>query len=147
MLKVSLDFDGTLSTLPVQRLAYELIQQGVAVYICTARFQAGEKKVGWDNSDLFEVADHIGLPRENIIFTGYMSKTQYLVENDITIHLDDDYMTVKDLNEKSQVIGIHYLNPDWSSKITEHLAGYDKHITVRRENEDNAGIKPIVSSS
>ena len=71
MLKVSFDFDHTLSTLPMQELAYKLVQEGVDVYVCTARYSDADKGlVRWDNSDLFSVTDHIGIPRSNIIFTG-----------------------------------------------------------------------------
>lgn len=145
MLKVSFDFDHTLSTLPMQELAYSLLQAGVDVYVCTARYSDANKGlVKWDNSDLFAVTDHLGIPRSNIIFTGYLGKTQYLTEIGATMHLDDDYLTIRDLNKKSSVVGVHYLNPNWSDKVTKILQEHDKFITIRGKNEDNAGIKSIV---
>ena len=132
----------------MQELAYKLVQEGVDVYVCTARYSDADKGlVRWDNSDLFSVTDHIGIPRSNIIFTGYIGKTQYLTDINATMHIDDDYMTVKDLNKKSSVIGIHYLDPKWPDKVTTILREHDKFITVRGKTEDNAGVESVVSSS
>lgn len=90
MEKVSFDFDSTLNTIDVERYAKELIDRGVDVWICTSRFSPENAPNKEWNDDLFLVADRVGIKRENIIFTNYANKSEYLNGKGFIWHLDDD---------------------------------------------------------
>lgn len=84
-MKISFDFDGTLSQESIQALAEHLINIGDEVWIVTSRVARPE----W-NKDLFSVADYLGIPRSRIFFTGGGLKRDFLDENGFDIHFDDD---------------------------------------------------------
>lgn len=128
-MKVSFDFDHTLSTYEAQKLAYLLLQDGVEVYVCTARNSSEDKVIAsWENADLFKVTDYLGIPRENIIFTGYDDKYPYLEKAGIDVHLDDDNMVIVSINKNSKLKGIHYLRSDWKDQMQKVFRDHDKHI-------------------
>ena len=91
-MKVSIDFDGTLSTKKGQQIARDHLMDGDDVHVLTARPEdggyvwAGTKHE--NNDDLFEVTDELGIPRDKIRFTNYDYKWQYL--NGFNVHYDDD---------------------------------------------------------
>lgn len=88
-MKVSFDFDSTLSKRNIQAIAKRFIKAGDDVYITTTRL---EYKKGMDvkfsNTNLFLIAEKLGIPKENIRFTNYEDKVGYLENFDI--HFDDD---------------------------------------------------------
>tara|TARA_R110000796_G_scaffold248124_1_gene374512 strand:- start:426 stop:785 length:360 start_codon:yes stop_codon:yes gene_type:complete len=86
-MKVSFDFDSTLSTSLIQRLAKRHIQYGDEVHITTTR-QPEDDSLGFTNEYLYKVADRLGIKRENIHFTKYQDKVHFLKSFDI--HYDDD---------------------------------------------------------
>ena len=78
-MKVSFDFDSTLSIGVVQDLAEKLIEQGHEVWIVTGRFEvcdSNKNKV--NNDDLFEVAETLGISRDNIHFCNMADKWEWL---------------------------------------------------------------------
>lgn len=86
MKKISFDFDGTLTHKEVQEYAKSLINIGIDVWIVTKRYKNS------DNSDLFELANYIGIKKENIVFTNGDWKCMYFKDHsDFEIHLDDDW--------------------------------------------------------
>ena len=80
-MKVSFDFDSTLSRKDVQEFAKELVNKGIEVWIVTSRFDdetAMQKNWHWikgQNQRLFDVAEECGIRRENIKFTCMESKS------------------------------------------------------------------------
>lgn len=128
-MKVSFDFDHTLSTYEAQKLAYLLLKAGVEVFVCTARDSNQDKKIAtWENADLYRVTDFLGIPRENIIFTGYEDKRPYLEKAGIDVHLDDDNMVITSVNKSNKLKGVHYLRPDWKILMQKVFSDHDKHI-------------------
>ena len=85
-MKVSFDFDGTLSETHVQNYARELIERGIEVWIVTSRFENAEKYaeffgtigISYDHKDLEEVTKDLGIPKDQIIFTNMSPKEDYL---------------------------------------------------------------------
>jgi len=67
MKRVTFDFDGTLDMKIVQEYAKSLIDRGVDVWICTARFEPGYEHLWggkeWSNADLDEVAETLGITK------------------------------------------------------------------------------------
>jgi hypothetical protein len=91
-MKVSFDFDDTLTKPRIQKYVKFLISKGVEVYITTSRYEGfnyGYGNVKYDNSDLFLVANKLGIKQENIIFTNFKYKAEFL-HDDFLFHVDDD---------------------------------------------------------
>ena len=87
-MKVSFDFDSTLTRPCIQKFAQSLVTSGYEVHITTSRCFSGYGMI-YDNSDLFIVADKVGIKRDNITFTQGNFKTGYL-DSEFLFHLDDD---------------------------------------------------------
>jgi predicted GTPase len=94
-MKVSFDFDHTLSRKDVQVFAKQLVDDGHEVWIVTSRFSdeaAKEKKWHWiegQNQKLFDVAEECGIKKENIQFTCMESKSVFLKDKGFVFHLDE----------------------------------------------------------
>lgn len=91
-MKVSFDFDGTLTKSTVQEYAKELIGKGIDVYIVTSRYKHFNKIDGLsvDNSDLWRLVAAIGIESKNVIFTEMEWKAEFFEKHkDFLFHLDD----------------------------------------------------------
>lgn len=105
-MKISFDFDATLSRPDIQELAKQLVFLGNDVYIVTSRhLKSSYKLVGggeipFQNEDLFKVAAEVGIPKENIFFTEMQPKVDFL--KDFDMHFDDDEVEV-DLINRSKI--------------------------------------------
>lgn len=93
-MKVSFDFDGTLSTEEVQEYAKELIDRGLDVWIVTTRYDENQMYLydppGTNIDDLWEIVDRLGLPRWKVRFTCMKWKWEYLKNTQFVWHLDDN---------------------------------------------------------
>lgn len=92
-MKVSFDFDGTLSEEHVQDYAQELIEQGVEVWVVTTRWDENHKhkyELNPTIDDLWEVVDRLGIPRHRVRFTCMEWKYTYLNGTTFSWHLDDN---------------------------------------------------------
>jgi len=93
-MKVSFDFDGTLSEESVQEYAKQLIDRGVEVWVVTTRWDENHKHkypVNPTLDDLWEVVDRLGIPRWRVRFTCMQWKATYLDGTHFVWHLDDNY--------------------------------------------------------
>jgi hypothetical protein len=95
-MKVSFDFDGTLSRKSVQEYAKSLVEAGHEVWIVTSRCDTESALAkGWhwiekQNQELYDVAEGCGILRERIVFTEHVDKIKYLSGKGFAFHLDDD---------------------------------------------------------
>ena len=100
-MKVSFDFDSTLSRHEVQQFAKELVQQGHEVWIVTSRISNEQSKIEYSdnytldrvyksNKKLFRIADNVGIPRSNIQFMNFQMKSEFIKDKGFVFHLDDD---------------------------------------------------------
>ena len=119
-MKVSFDFDHTLSRKDVQTFAKELVSEGYEVWIVTSRFSdeaAKEKNWHWiegQNQKLFDVAEECGIKKENIQFTCMESKSIFLKDKGFIFHLDDDDIELMDILEAKDVCRpIHVDHFEW----------------------------------
>ena len=119
-MKVSFDFDHTLSKKDVQVFAKQLVDEGHEVWIVTSRFSdeaAKEKKWHWiegQNQRLFDVAEDCGIKKENIQFTCMESKSVFLKDKGFIFHLDDDDIELMDILEtKDGCRPIHVDHFEW----------------------------------
>lgn len=127
-MKVSFDYDNTLTTKEVQYYAQKLINLGYEVWIVTSRFHsdlARENNWWWiveQNDKLFKVADILGIRRENIHFTNMKPKVEFLIDKDFIFHLDDDLDQLVDiLNEKIECKPINVEHFDWLNTCNQIL--------------------------
>lgn len=95
-MKVSFDFDSTLSRRDVQEYAKSLVNNNHDVWIVTSRCATEPALAkGWwwvekQNQELYDVADSVGIPRDKIVFTEHVDKIIYLKGKEFVFHLDDD---------------------------------------------------------
>jgi hypothetical protein len=130
-MKVSFDFDGTLSRKDVQVFAKQLVDEGHEVWIVTSRFDdesAMKKNWHWikgQNQTLFDVADKCGIKKENIYFTCGESKSIFLKDKGFVFHLDDDDIELMDIFEsKDKCRPLHVDHFEWKETCENILKKY-----------------------
>lgn len=89
-MKISFDFDATLSREGIQRIAKFVIKKGFDTWIVTSRYNPNNPYNKQTSQDLFKIAENVGISKKNIIFTNQQPKYIYLQENNFLCHLDDD---------------------------------------------------------
>lgn len=119
-MKVSFDYDSTLSDDFVQLYAEELIKRGLEVWIVTSRNGDAKAPKG-HNNDLYHVADKVGIPRENIHFTNGKAKYKYLKKYDFIWHLDDDQYEIDTIQEHTTIQAINVIRSSSWMGICERL--------------------------
>lgn len=122
--KVSFDFDGTLTKKDVQDYASSLVRKGVNVFIVTARYNELQKhkwEINPSNEIVLEVANKIGVPLQNIVFTNMKNKSEYLNGSNAVFHLDDDIYTIEEINANSDVICVDVTKKDWKKQCDKLL--------------------------
>jgi hypothetical protein len=119
-MKVSFDFDGTLSRKDVQRFAKELVDKGYDVWIVTSRVATEPALAkGWywvekQNQELYNVAEQCGIPKEKIVFTEHVDKIVFLKDKEFLFHLDDDeYELMEILRSKDTCKPLNVGHSDW----------------------------------
>jgi hypothetical protein len=115
-MKVSFDFDSTLSRKDVQEFATQLVKLEHEVWIVTSRFseeEAMKKNWHWikgQNKSLFDIANQCGIKSQNIHFTCMESKSTFLKDKGFTFHLDDDVVELFDIldsGDKCKAINVN----------------------------------------
>lgn len=107
MIKVSFDFDSTLSRNDVEIYAKELISRNIEVWICTSRYSTENVPNKEWNDDLFFVADSVGIKREHIIFTNATDKCEHLNNKGFKWHIDDDNIELSLIRTNTDVKPIY----------------------------------------
>lgn len=133
-MKVSFDFDDTLSKPKVQEYAKELINRGIEVYIVTARWSntamelAFPNVVSFYNADLYLVADTLKIHSDNIIFMDMVPKNEYLKTTNILWHLDDCGVEIIHIkNDKDcKTLPINMLSSSWKTKCEKLIKNYER---------------------
>lgn len=125
-MKVSFDFDATLSRKDVQQFAKSLVDKGHEVWIITSRFddetilERGFVHAKGQNKVLFDVASECGIKVENIKFTCMESKSEFIKGKGFSFHLDDDEYELMDiLNTKDGCRPINVGYFEWEEACNE----------------------------
>lgn len=155
-MKVSFDFDSTLSKQSVQDYASELFRRGIEVHIVTSRFkEPGIANTNEEyNYDLFSIAIRCMIPYGRIHFTNGVYKSEFFKENpDFVFHLDDDYMELKSIQKNTKVKAISCSGtPNWMQKCNtiiekelrkEWAEKYKKYV---EEGEDEQMLPDFLDS-
>ena len=127
-MKISVDFDNTLSRKSVQNYIKELISKGVDVWVTTARFDSENIKIHklrHDNSDLWEIIDNLGIDKNKVHFTNMSLKCEHLFGKGFVFHLDDDSLELLYINEnissRNDLIGINVTNENYEILCNKKL--------------------------
>ena len=128
---VTFDFDKTLSRPDVQEYASALIARGIDVWVLTRRYDNlhihkyeahNLSKDEWNNDDVWEVVDRLGIPRWKVHFTNMEWKSDYLLGTNVLWHLDDDYMELSNIKYSGcKTIGIQVVSGGWKRKCERLL--------------------------
>ena len=108
-MKVSFDYDKTLSRQDVQDYALELIRKGIKVSIITSRPE-------YKNKEVLDTAYELGI--KDVTFTNYESKSLYLFG--IDLHIDDDDKELRDIEHFCTCEGVNVNLSNWK-EITNEL--------------------------
>ena len=111
-MRISFDFDDTLSLPEVQEKAKRFVDKGYDVWVTTAR--SPQSSILYDNRDVEEVCQKIGIPLEKIRYTNL--KPKYLFLKDYDLHVD---------NDPKEIIGIQSNLP--KTKVLSTLEFINNH--------------------
>lgn len=113
--KVSIDYDGTLSLVEIQEFVLYLQENyEVELYITTRRYEI-------EGEEVIQTAYALDIPENNITFCDRNFKYEYLIDNNIDIHIDDDYAEVLQipLGKKVNILCIY--QPKWDEEFFSYL--------------------------
>lgn len=96
--RVSFDFDGVLSTDKGQKMAKKEIDNGNDVFIVTKRNKIEQSK------EVYEVADKLGIPRQNVHFTNTAWKYKMLNNLNVDIHYDDQQIELDKIKRHTNIL-------------------------------------------
>lgn len=129
-LKMSFDFDSTMSRKDIQKYAKELIEEGHDVWIVTSRCATEPSLAkGWhwvekQNQELYDVAESVGIPREKIVFTAHVDKIEYLQGKGFLFHIDDDsYELIEIVKSGDPCRVVNADHSDWLIHCKEIING------------------------
>jgi len=127
-MKISFDFDDTLTRESVKDLCKELILLNNEIWIVTSRFDdkyAYDKNWIWipkQNEKLFKVAEELGIPKSRIVFTNKDPKINFLSNKGFVVHFDDSPDELIDiLRSGDSCIPINVNHSDWVIHYKEVL--------------------------
>ncbi len=112
-MKISFDFDSTLSEPYMQVIARSLINMEHNVWIITSR--CGESSV--NNQDLYKVCINLGISKTHVIFTDGNHKVDEYIKGNFELHFDDDWedvMMINNIGGKALLV-----NPDYVEIFSE----------------------------
>jgi hypothetical protein len=128
-MKVSFDFDGTLTMRSVQAFCALLIARNYDVWITTFRYDDEHllyrKAQGlprlYENDALYRISDALTIPRQHIIFTNHTPKLPFLLQHDFAFHLDDDPFMIAEIATVLPHIVVNVLAADWQKQCLLRL--------------------------
>ncbi len=106
-MKVSFDFDSTLTVNVVEQFAKRLVKEGHEVWIVTSRHEFADlsgNKV--NNTELFELVNECGILKNHIHFTCSKNKSEFLKDKGFLWHLDDDVIELSFIRTDTDVFPI-----------------------------------------
>ena len=99
--KVSVDYDGTLSTTMGKLLVKRLISEGKKVYIITRREQS-------NSGSVYKAADELLIPKSRVYFTNGQLKWQTIKRLNIGTHYDNNQNEIDQINNFTDARGIKF---------------------------------------
>ena len=99
----------------VEQFAKRLVNSDIEVWIVTSRLGFGREPNPHWNDDVFETAEHIGIPKEQIHFCNMVNKSEFLKDKGFLFHLDDDSIELDFIREDTNVFPVlkGEINDSW----------------------------------
>lgn len=118
LVRVSFDYDDTLSEPEILEYAKSLKERGFNIWIVTASPPNF-------NKDVYGTAKELGISKEHVVFTDLEYKSRFIKEISPIFHLDDDNTEIVLIRSYTNTVGIrHSYNPDWREECENALVGY-----------------------
>ena len=129
-MKVSFDFDSTLTIDTVQDFARSLIENGHEVWIVTQRFEFKDHNGNSVNNKwVFEIAEEVGIKKEHIHFCNMSDKYHFFIDKDFLFHLDDDIIDLDFIRTETKVFPIwRRKGNDWKNQCKDLIRILDGKI-------------------
>ena len=100
------DYDNTLSNhLGMRELAKYLLSLNKEVFICTKRYP--DEQIEHGSTEVFLLAENLGIPPYNCIFTSDNDKSPFLIHNEIEEYWDDELSNIQEINTNAPDIITH----------------------------------------
>jgi hypothetical protein len=97
--KISFDYDEVLTRSMIQDIVKEYIDNGVVVYVISARHNAGP---------IYNITDKLGIPRDKVFATGSnKAKINKILELGITKHYDNNETVVNTLGKIGELVQLN----------------------------------------
>lgn len=93
-MKVSFDYDGTLTLKKIQDLARILVKSGNDVWIITSR--NGDSCI--NNEDMFYTCGQVGITLDKVIFTNGSYKVHNFIYGNFDLHFDNCWDEIEEIN-------------------------------------------------
>lgn len=112
-MKISFDFDNTLTKKHIQAIATGCLLAGYDVWVTTSRRQS-------DSREVYEICRNIGIPIKNCQFTHFEDKVKFL--SDFDVHFDDDEYEIDLINrDEGKCKGILLGFTNWRGDIAKMM--------------------------
>ncbi len=116
-IRISFDYDGTLDQLRVQEVVgilLEKYQNDIEIYIVTRRYQI-------EGEEVLQTCASLGLDDMNIIYTDRAFKYPTLINNNIDLHIDNDYIELYQIPLREEVNILIIYSEDWINKLFNYI--------------------------
>jgi hypothetical protein len=127
---ITFDFDGTLSSNEVQQL-YHQVKDKANIFILTKRYDCLHKHLWKDNptnDEVWEVVSKLNIPKENVFFTNFKYKHEFLKDTFVLLHLDDDWNEIDYINTHTSTKGICTSETNWKKKFLTYIETWKQQL-------------------
>ena len=98
-MKISFDYDDTLTTTKGQEMALNALKNGDDVLILTARQES-------DSAPVYAMAEKLGIKKSNIHFTNGQDKWKYVIRLHIDRHIDNNQEQIDKIRKFTTAEGV-----------------------------------------
>lgn len=98
-MKISFDYDDTLTTKKGQEMALNELKKGNDVLILTARQEK-------DSAPVYDLAEKLGIAQSNVHFTNGQDKWKYILRLHIDKHIDNNQEQIDKIRKFTTAEGV-----------------------------------------
>jgi hypothetical protein len=98
-MKISFDYDDTLTTAKGQEMALNELKKGNEVLILTARQES-------DSASVYAMAEKLGIKKANVHFTNGQDKWKFIIRYHIDRHIDNNQEQIDKIRKFTSAEGV-----------------------------------------